>query len=104
MLALTGVMVVEKTAPYGARLVAPLGGALVMAGSPSVFTVWAVSADPPGGSARPDGAVDPGMVALLVAAVGLAILWPAGKAGRQWLTGRVVPGGRGTAVLASATQ
>ena len=28
MLALTGVMIVEKTAPSGARLVAPLGGAL----------------------------------------------------------------------------
>jgi predicted metal-binding membrane protein len=32
MLALTGAMAVEKTAPWGARLVAPLGAALVLAG------------------------------------------------------------------------
>jgi predicted metal-binding membrane protein len=32
MSALTGVMVVEKTAPWGARLVAPLGAALVLVG------------------------------------------------------------------------
>jgi predicted metal-binding membrane protein len=93
MLALTGVMVVEKTVPYGARLVAPLGGALVLAGV--VVTVGAVSANPPDGPARSGGAVDPGMVSLLVAAVGLAILWPTSKAGRQWLTGR--SGSRGDA-------
>jgi len=94
MLALTGVMVVEKTAPHGARLVAPLGGALVLAGV--VVTVWAVSANPPDGPPRSDGAVDPGMVTLLVAAAGLAILWPISRAGRQWLTGR--SGSRGVAV------
>ena len=32
MLALTGAMIVEKTAPWGARLVGPLGVALVLAG------------------------------------------------------------------------
>ena len=47
MLALTGVMLVEKTAPDGARLVAPLGGALVLAGV--AVTVWAVSANPADG-------------------------------------------------------
>jgi predicted metal-binding membrane protein len=89
MLALTVFMIVEKTAPHGARLVAPLGGALVMAGiAVTVLTVSALSADPPGGSEHSDGALDPGMVALLVAAVGLAVLWPIRKAGRQRRTRR----------------
>ena len=76
MLALTGVMVVEKTAPYGARLVAPLGGALVLAGV--AVAVLAVSDDVPGGPAGSDGAVDPGMAALLVTAAGLTVLCPRG--------------------------
>ena len=89
MLALTGFMIVEKTAPYGARLVAPLGGALVLAGvAVAVLAVSAVPANSPGGPARSDGAVDPGMVALLVAAIGLAALWCARTAGRRRLAGR----------------
>ena len=87
MLALTGFMIIEKTAPYGDRLVAPLGGALVLAGV-SVLAVSTVPADPPGDPARSDGAVDPGMVALLVAAIGLAVLRPTSKASRQRLAGR----------------
>jgi predicted metal-binding membrane protein len=76
MLALTGFMVVEKTAPYGARLVAPLGGALVLAGV--AVAVLAVSDDVRGGPSASDGAVDPGMAALLVTAAGLIVLSPRG--------------------------
>ena len=92
MLALTGFMIVEKTAPYGARLVAPLGGALVLAGV-AVLAVLAVSASSSGAPAGDDSAVDPGMVALLVTAVGLALLRSTRKAGQQRLTGRRGSGG-----------
>jgi predicted metal-binding membrane protein len=89
MIALTGFMIVEKTAPYGARLVAPLGGALVLAGvAVSVLAVSATPAAIPGGPARPDDAVDPGKVALLVAAIGLTVLWSAQTVGRRRLAGR----------------
>jgi predicted metal-binding membrane protein len=88
MLALTGFMVVEKTAPHGTRLVAPLGGALVLAGvAVCVLAVLAVPADSPEGSARSDGG-RPGNGAPLVAAIGLAVLWPKRKVGHQRLTGR----------------
>ena len=95
MLALTGVMIVEKTAPYGARLVAPLGGALVLAGV--AVTVWPsrrLLMAPP----RSDGAVDPGMAALLVAAAGLAILWPMVVAADSGTQVAVVLGGSRSAV------
>jgi len=86
MLALTGFMVVEKTAPSGARLVAPLGGALVLAGV--AVAVLAVSADVHRGPAGSVGTADPGTAALLVTTLGLAVLLPMWKAGRPPPTGR----------------
>jgi predicted metal-binding membrane protein len=84
MLALTGLMVVEKTASYGARLVAPLGGALVLAGvAVSGLAVSAALADPPPDPTRSAAVGDLGMVALVVAAIGLAVLWPTSKASRR---------------------
>jgi predicted metal-binding membrane protein len=89
MLALTGVMLVEKTARAGSRLAAPLGGALILAGS-TVFlpAVVASPADLAGSAARPSGDVAAGDVALVVAAVSLVILWPVQALARQWCAGR----------------
>jgi len=61
MLALTGVMVIEKTSRLGPRLVAPVGIALIVAGA-----VIAVPAMAHGGN---DHGLAPGVVALLVALV-----------------------------------
>jgi predicted metal-binding membrane protein len=89
MLALVAFMTVEQTARYGARLVAPLGGALVLAGvAVFILAVPATSSDPAGGPARADVGWDPGRVALLVAAVGLAVLGSARAVGRRRLAGR----------------
>jgi hypothetical protein len=84
MLALTGAMLVEKTAPKGSRLAVPLGGALILAGA-AVFlpAVGASAPDLAGSAARPAGEV-----ALVVAAVSLAILWPAQALARQRRAGR----------------
>ena len=76
MLALTGFMIVEKTAAYGPRLVAPLGGALVLAGFAVVALSLSTGPAPSAGPGRPDRDGVPGEVALLVAAIGLAVLWP----------------------------
>ena len=76
MLALTGFMIVEKTAAYGPRLVAPLGGALVLAGFAVVALSLSTGLAPPAVPGRPDRDAMPGEVALLVAAIGLAVLWP----------------------------
>jgi predicted metal-binding membrane protein len=77
MLALTAAMVVEKTAPDGARLAAPLGGALIVAGGVvSVPAIWAAPADLPASTSRATGDVLGGEVALVVTAIGLAVLWP----------------------------
>ena len=56
MLALTGAMLLEKTAPKGSRLAVPLGGALILAGA-AVFlpAVGAFPADLAGSAARPGG-------------------------------------------------
>jgi predicted metal-binding membrane protein len=71
MLALAGVMAVEKAAPWGARLVAPLGVALVVAG----VTVLGAGAAGSGASS---------VSALLVAAVALALAWAAHPAVTRW--------------------
>jgi predicted metal-binding membrane protein len=84
MLALTGLMIVEKTVAYGARLVAPLGGALVLAGVAVAALALSTGPGPSAGPARPDrGGGTPGEVALLVTAIGLAVLWPAAVATRR---------------------
>jgi predicted metal-binding membrane protein len=76
MLTLTGAMIVEKTVPEGTRLVAPLGGALVLSGvAVSLPAIWAALAHLPWSTARLDGTGTTGEVALVVA-VGLATLWP----------------------------
>jgi len=80
MLALTGAMLVEKTARKGSRLAVPLGGALILAGA-AVF-LPAVGASAAAGE-----------VALVVAAVSLAILWPAQALARPRRAGRT--GSRG---------
>ena len=80
MLALTGFMIVEKTAPYGARWWPRWVARWCWPAPPSPS--WPSRPISPGGSARSDGAVDPGMVALLLAAIGLAVLRPTWKAGR----------------------
>jgi predicted metal-binding membrane protein len=89
MLALTGAMLLEKTAPKGSRLAVPLGGALILAGA-AVFlpAVGAFPADLAGSAARPGGDGAAGKVALVVAAVSLAILWPAQALARQRRAGR----------------
>jgi hypothetical protein len=87
MLALAGAMLVEKTAPGGSRLAAPLGGALILAGGVvSIPAAWSSLAGPPGSAARLDGAA--GEVALVVAVVSLAILWPARSLARRRRAGR----------------
>jgi predicted metal-binding membrane protein len=89
MLALTGAMLVEKAAPKGSRLAVPLGGALILAGAAVVLPAVGASAiDLAGIAARPgeDGAA--GEVALVVAAVSLAILWPAQALARSRRAGR----------------
>ena len=83
MLALTGFMIVERTAAYGPRLVAPLGGALVMAGLAVVALSLSTGPTPSAGAARPDRVGVPGEVALLVTAVGLAVLWPTATSPRR---------------------
>jgi hypothetical protein len=89
MLALTGVMIIEKTVPEGTRLVAPLGGALVLSGvAVSVPAVWAAPAHLPWSAGRPDGTGTTGGVALVVA-FGLATLWPLGAAASRRLASRV---------------
>jgi predicted metal-binding membrane protein len=89
MLALTGAMLLEKTAPKGSRLAVPLGGALILAGA-AVFlpAVGAFPADLAGSAARPGGDGAAGKVALVVAAVSLAMLWPAQALARQRRAGR----------------
>jgi predicted metal-binding membrane protein len=89
MLALTGAMLVERTARTGSRLAAPLGGALILAGA-AVFlrAVGASPADLAGSAARPGGDGAAGDVALMVAAVSLAILWPAQALARRRRAGR----------------
>jgi predicted metal-binding membrane protein len=89
MLALAGAMLVERTARTGSRLAAPLGGALILAGG-AVFlpALGASPADLAGSGARPGGDGAAGDVALVVAAVSLAILWPAQALARQRRAGR----------------
>ena len=76
-------MIVEKTAAYGARLVAPLGGALILAGIAVIALALSTGPAPSTGPARPDRGGNPGEVALLVAALGLAVLWPAAALTRR---------------------
>ena len=84
MLALTAVMVVEKTTPGGASLAAPLGGALILAGvAVSVPAVWAAPADLPANTSRATGDGLGGEVALVVTAIGLAVLWPVRAVARR---------------------
>jgi hypothetical protein len=89
MLALTGAMLLEKTAPKGSRLAVPLGGALILAGA-AVFlpAVGASAADLAGSAARPGGDRAAEEVALVVAAVSLAILWPVQALARPRRAGR----------------
>ena len=84
MLALTAVMLVEKTAPGGAGLTAPLGGALILAGvAVSVPAVWTAPADLPAITSRATGDGLGGEVALVVTAIGLAVLWPVRAVARR---------------------
>jgi predicted metal-binding membrane protein len=68
MLALTGAMVVEKTARRGARLVVPLGVALVLAGAAVATGSMRAAPDAPASAIGSSG-----QVALLVAVVALAV-------------------------------
>jgi predicted metal-binding membrane protein len=89
MLALTGAMLVEKAAPKGFRLAVPLGGALILAGAAVLLpAVGASAVDLAGSAERPGGDGAAGEVALVVAAVSLAILWPAQALARQRRAGR----------------
>jgi predicted metal-binding membrane protein len=89
MLALTGAMLVEKAAHKGFRLAVPLGGALILAGAAVLLPAAGASAvDLAGSAERPGGDGAAGEVALVVAAVSLAILWPAQALARRRRAGR----------------
>jgi predicted metal-binding membrane protein len=89
MLALTGAMLVEKAAHKGFRLAVPLGGALILAGAAVLLpAVGASAVDLAGSAERPGGDGAAGEVALVVAAVSLAILWPAQALARRRRAGR----------------
>jgi predicted metal-binding membrane protein len=89
MLALTGAVLVEKTARTGSRFAAPLGGALILAGAAAFLpAVGVFPADLAGSAARPGGDGAAGEIALVVAAVSLAILWPAQALARRRRAGR----------------
>jgi predicted metal-binding membrane protein len=71
MIGLTGVMVVEKTSARGARLVGPVGVALLVAGAVASASALVVPPEPHGGHG-----LGTGFVALAVAGVVLTVLLP----------------------------
>jgi hypothetical protein len=85
MLALTGVMVAERTAAWGARLVRPLGVALVLAG----IAVAALAVRDP---TRADDPGVGGEAALLVTVVALAAAGWTGAVARRRRHGRHLAG------------
>ncbi|NMH91303.1 DUF2182 domain-containing protein [Pseudonocardia bannensis] len=72
MLALTAVMVAEKTTRWGARLVAPIGLALIAAGISAALPLLGVV--PPGRAGAPVGHDHGADAALVASLVGVAVL------------------------------